>query len=84
MPLIKPDAAQLDYLKARIACLAALHREIAALSEAADLPTLLRMGELVDSRLRELHPTVISEYEMVAFRGQVRGMTDDCRRMLAH
>lgn len=84
MPLIKPDAAQLEYLKSRIVGLAALHREIAALSEAADLAALLRMGELVDSRLRELHPTVITEYEMVAFRGQVRQMTDSCRRVLAH
>lgn len=50
MPLIKPDAAQLEYLKARIVGLAALHRE----------------------------------YEMVAFRGQVREMTDNCRRVLAH
>lgn len=84
MPLNKPDATQLEYLKARIVGLAALHREIAALSQAADLPALLRMGELVDSHLRELHPAVINEYEMVAFRGQVREMTHNCRRVLAH
>lgn len=84
MPLIKPDAAQLKYLKTRIVGLAALHREIAALSEAADLAALQRMGELVDNRLRELHPSVITEYEMGAFRGQVREMTEICRRVLAH
>jgi hypothetical protein len=84
MPRNKPGAAQLEYLKSRIAGLAALHREIAALSEAADLAALLRMVEIVDSRLCELHPTVITEYEMVAFRGQVRQMTDNCRRVMVH
>lgn len=83
MPLINPGAAQLEHLRARVAGLAALHREIAALSEATDLPALLRLGKLVDSRLCELHPTLITEYEMVAFRGQVREMTDNCRRVLA-
>jgi len=64
MPLNKPDATQLEYLKARIVGLAALHREIAALSQAADLQALLRMGELVDSHLRELHPAVINECQL--------------------
>jgi hypothetical protein len=59
MPLIKPEAAMLEHLKYRIVGLAAVHRGIAALSEAADLAALLRMGEIVDSYLRELHPTVI-------------------------
>jgi len=84
MSLIKPDAAKLAYLQARVADLAALHRDIAALSEATDLAALLRMGELVNSRLSELHPTVIREYEMLAFRAQVREMTDDFRRVLDH
>ncbi|TCV51381.1 hypothetical protein EDB99_10747 [Pseudomonas sp. 460] len=41
MPLIKPDAAMMAFLKTRVA---ALHRDIAALSESTDLVALLGMG----------------------------------------
>ena len=83
MPLIKPDATRLAHLQARAAGVATLHRDIASLVDATDLATLQRMADLVTLRLREMHPTLISEYEMLAFIAQVRGLTDVCRRVLA-
>lgn len=71
------------HLQARVAAIAGLHRDIAALGEAADLAALERARDSIIDRLRELHPVVIREHEMMCLRDQVRGITDDCRRLLA-
>lgn len=82
MPLIKPSHAMASHLRARIAALAGVHRDIATLGEAADLATLVRTGDSINDRLRELHPGVILEHEMMGIREQVRVITEDCRRLL--
>lgn len=84
MPLIKPDAAMVAFLRTRLAALTAVHRDIAALSEASDLVALLQMGERVDERLCELHPRVINEHEMMSLRAQVREITGIGRQVLDH
>lgn len=82
MPLIKPSQAMASHLQARIAALTGLHRDIATLGESADLATLVRTGEGINDRLRELYPGVIREHEMMDIREQVRVITEDCRRLL--
>ena len=82
MPLIKPDAAMVGHLQVRIAALTGLHRDIATLADAADLAALVRTGDMINDRLRELHPGVIREHEMMDLREQVRVITEDCRRLL--
>ncbi|HBN8047005.1 TPA: hypothetical protein ACG5BG_004744 [Pseudomonas aeruginosa] len=84
MPLIKPNAAMVAHLQARIAALTGLHRDIATLGEAADLVSLERTGDRINDRLRELHPGVIREHEMIDLREQVRVITEDCRRLLGN
>jgi len=82
MPRIKPSQAMVAHLQARIAALTGLHRDIATLGEAADLATLVRTGDSINDRLRELHPRMIREHEMMDLREQVRVITEDCRRLL--
>ncbi|EKF8205523.1 TPA: hypothetical protein ACQ491_006389 [Pseudomonas aeruginosa] len=82
MPLIKLDSAMVTHLQARVAALAELHRDISTLIEAIDLPALLHTADRINDRLRELHPRVIREHEMMDLREQVRVMTEDCRRLL--
>lgn len=82
MPLIKLNPAMRAHLQARIEALSSLHRDIAMLGEATDLSALARLGDGINDRLRELHPKVLCEHEMMALREQLRVISEDCRRLL--
>jgi len=82
MPMTKPDAAMAAHLQARIEAISSLHRDIAMLGEATDLSALARLGDGINDRLRELHPKVLREHEMMALREQLRVISEDCRRLL--
>ncbi|MEW3905389.1 hypothetical protein [Pseudomonas aeruginosa] len=82
MTLIPLNDAMAGHLQVRIAALANLHRDLAMLTESTDLPTLLRTGERIAERLRELPPRFINEHEMLEFRSQARKISNDCRRLL--
>lgn len=82
MPLTKLSPAMVDHLKARLEALAGLHRDIATLGAATDLAALVRAGDSINDRLRELHPGVIREHEVMSLREQARTITEDCRRLL--
>lgn len=84
MPLIKPNPDMKAHLQARIETLSSLHRDIATLGEATDLSALVRLGDGINDRLRELHPKVLREHEMMALREQVRCLSEDCRRLLGN
>lgn len=83
MTEITPDSMQ-AFEQTRVADLAAFYRGLAALSEATALDDVLAQEQLLQVRLRELTPTLISMKEALALRDLLQGMTDSCVRALGH
>ncbi len=67
----------------RLGDLISLHQAIAVLGQAPDHAAVIEQSDALYDRLRELHPTMISEQEYFMYREQVRAMAEVRNETLA-